>query len=363
MTKKNVDKNFKDKLAKLDIAVKNLEKDHGKNTLNKGNKMLIKGIEKISTGSISLDKALGGGVAKGRIIELIGEESSGKSTVAQQIVAEVQAKGGSAVYIDGENAIDLVYSKAIGVNTDDWYLSQTNCAEVCYEVLAETIDAEADIIVIDSTNAFSPRAEIDGESGDALMGLTARLLSQALRKLTGKIASNGCTVVFISQSRDKIGAFGFGDKKQYGIGNALKFYASQRIKFARTGSNKQGDDIVSNKTEATVIKNKVAPPFKKGHFNIEFGIGIDKVGEIIDYAVDFKIIKKAGSWFSYNDEQLAQGKIAVTSFLNENEAMFTEIKQKVMDKINEMEAPELSEEEISKVKKSKDVVTEEKKEK
>jgi recombination protein RecA len=319
-----------DKLKALQLTLDKLEKSYGKGTVMKLGDQAIESIEAISTGSISLDLALGiGGVPKGRVIEIYGPESSGKTTLATHIIAEAQKKGGVAAFIDAEHAFDKFYAKKLGVDVENLLISQPDNGEQALEIADNLIRSGAiDVIVIDSVAALVPKAEIEGEMGDSKMGLQARLMSQALRKLTGTISKTGCCCIFINQLREKIGVM-FGNPETTTGGNALKFYASVRLDIRRTSQIKDSDEVSGNRIKVKVVKNKVAPPFRIAEFDIMFNQGISKVGEIIDLGVDFNIIKKAGSWFSYGDTKLGQGRDAVKQLLSDNPELSDEIEAKI----------------------------------
>jgi len=319
-----------DKLKALQLTLDKLEKSYGKGTVMKLGDNAVEPIESISTGSISLDIALGiGGVPKGRIIEIYGPESSGKTTLATHIIAEAQKKDGIAAFIDAEHAFDKGYAKKLGVDVDNLLISQPDNGEQALEIADNLIRSGAiDVIVIDSVAALVPKAEIEGEMGDSKMGLHARLMSQALRKLTGTIAKTGCCCIFINQLREKIGVM-FGNPETTTGGNALKFYASVRLDIRRTSQIKDSDEVSGNRVKVKIVKNKVAPPFRLAEFDIMFGEGISKTGEIIDLGVDFNIIKKAGSWFSYGDTKLGQGRDAVKQLLMDNPELSEEIEAKI----------------------------------
>ncbi|RZL97178.1 MAG: recombinase RecA, partial [Pedobacter sp.] len=319
-----------DKLKALQLTLDKLEKSYGKGTVMKLGDSAVEAIESISTGSISLDIALGiGGVPKGRVIEIYGPESSGKTTLATHIIAEAQKKGGLAAFIDAEHAFDKVYAKKLGVDVDNLLISQPDNGEQALEIADNLIRSGAiDVIVIDSVAALVPKAEIEGEMGDSRMGLQARLMSQALRKLTGTISKTGCCCIFINQLREKIGVM-FGNPETTTGGNALKFYASVRLDIRRTSQIKDSDEVSGNRVKVKIVKNKVAPPFRIAEFDIMFGEGISKTGEIIDLGVDFNIIKKAGSWFSYGDTKLGQGRDAVKQLLMDNPELSEEIEAKI----------------------------------
>ncbi len=319
-----------DKLKALQLTLDKLEKSYGKGAVMKLGDSPVESIESISTGSISLDIALGiGGVPKGRVIEIYGPESSGKTTLATHIIAEAQKKGGVAAFIDAEHAFDKFYAKKLGVDVDNLLIAQPDNGEQALEIADNLIRSGAiDVIVIDSVAALVPKAEIEGEMGDSKMGLQARLMSQALRKLTGTIAKTGCCCIFINQLREKIGVM-FGNPETTTGGNALKFYASVRLDIRRTSQIKDSDEVSGNRVKVKIVKNKVAPPFRIAEFDIMFGQGISKVGEIIDLGVDFNIVKKAGSWFSYGDTKLGQGRDAVKQLLLDNPELADEIEKKI----------------------------------
>lgn len=314
----------------LDMALSQIEKEFGKGSimiLGENTKM---NIEAISTGSIGLDIAIGiGGLPKGRVVEIYGPESSGKTTVALHTVAEAQRAGGIAAFVDAEHAIDPVYARALGVDIDNLIVSQPDTGEQALEITEALIRSGAvDIIVIDSVAALVPKAEIEGEMGDAHVGLQARLMSQALRKLTGAIKKSNTVTIFINQLREKVGIM-FGNPETTSGGRALKFYSSVRLDVRKCDTIKQGDSILGNRTRVKVVKNKVAPPFKKCEFDIMYGEGISKIGDILDVAVDVDIVKKSGSWYNYNDVKLGQGRENVKKFLAENKELVEEIDNKV----------------------------------
>ncbi len=319
-----------DKLKALQLTLDKLEKSYGKGTIMKLGDTAIEPLEFISTGSISLDIALGiGGIPKGRVIEIYGPESSGKTTLATHIIAEAQKKGGIAAFIDAEHAFDQFYAKKLGVDTDNLLISQPDNGEQALEIADNLIRSGAiDVIVIDSVAALVPKSEIEGEMGDSKMGLHARLMSQALRKLTGTISKTGCCCIFINQLRDKIGVM-FGNPETTTGGNALKFYASVRLDIRRISQIKDSDEVSGNRVKVKIVKNKVAPPFRIAEFDVMFGEGISKNGEIIDLGVDFGIIKKAGSWFSYGDTKLGQGRDAVKQLLSDNPELAEELEAKI----------------------------------
>ena len=315
----------------LNLAIKQIDKAFGKGALIKLGEKEIEPIASISTGSLGLDLALGiGGVPKGRIIEIYGPESSGKTTLALQIIAEAQKQDGICAFIDAEHALDILYAKNLGVDVDNLLVSQPDFGEQALDIV-ETIarSGAVDVIVVDSVAALTPKAEIEGEMGDSHMGLQARLMSQALRKLTGVLHKMNTTVIFINQIRMKIGTMGFGNPETTTGGNALKFYASVRIDVRRIATLKQGDNQIGNRVRAKVVKNKVAPPFRQAEFDIMFGEGISKEGEIIDYGVKLDIVDKSGSWFSYKDMKLGQGRENAKAFLKEHPDVANEIENEI----------------------------------
>lgn len=319
-----------DKLKALQLTLDKLEKSYGKGTVMKLGDSAVEAIESISTGSISLDIALGiGGLPKGRVIEIYGPESSGKTTLAIHAIAEAQKKGGIAAFIDAEHAFDKFYASKLGVDIENLLISQPDNGEQALEIADNLIRSGAiDIIVIDSVAALVPKAEIEGEMGDSKMGLHARLMSQALRKLTGTISKTGCCCIFINQLRDKIGVM-FGSPETTTGGNALKFYASVRLDIRRISQIKDTDQVSGNRVKVKVVKNKLAPPFRIAEFDVMFGEGISKAGEIVDLGVDFEIVKKAGSWFSYGDTKLGQGRDAVKQLLLDNPDLMDELEAKI----------------------------------
>ena len=322
-----------DKLKALDAAIAQIERQYGKGSVMKlGDNSANMNVETVPTGSLSLDIALGlGGLPKGRIIEIYGPESSGKTTVALHCVAEVQKQGGIAGFIDAEHALDPVYAKNIGVDIDNLYISQPDCGEQALEITETMVRSGAvDIVIVDSVAALVPKAEIDGDMGDSHVGLQARLMSQALRKLTGVISKSNCIVIFINQLREKVGVM-FGNPETTPGGRALKFYSSIRLDVRRGEQIKVGDQIVGNKTNIKVVKNKVAPPFKTATVDIMYGEGISREGEIIDIASDLAIIDKSGAWYSYNGEKIGQGKENVKIFLKENPVLRDELEQKIRE--------------------------------
>ena len=320
----------KEKLKALQMTMDRLDKAYGKGTVMRLGDDTTQNIEVISTGSISLDLALGiKGLPKGRIVEVYGPESSGKTTLAIHAIAEAQKKGGICAIIDAEHAFDRSYAESLGVNTENLLISQPDNGEQALEITDNLISSGAiDLIVIDSVAALTPKAEIEGDMGDSRMGLQARLMSQALRKLTATIKKSGACVIFINQLREKIGVM-FGNPETTTGGNALKFYASVRIDIRRIGQIKSGDEVVGNRTRVKVVKNKLAPPFRKAEFDIMFGEGFSKVGEIIDIGVDKGIVKKSGSWFSYGDTKLGQGRDAVKALIKDNEELAAELEGKI----------------------------------
>ena len=320
-----------EKLKALQLTIDKLEKTYGKGAVMKLSDNKVLDIPAISTGSLGLDMALGiGGIPRGRVIEIYGPESSGKTTLTLHCIAEAQKAGGMAAFIDAEHAFDRNYAEKLGIDTENLLISQPDNGEQALEIAEHLIRSGAiDIIVIDSVAALVPKGELEGEMGESKMGLQARLMSQALRKLTGAIHKTGCSCVFINQLRDKIGVM-FGSPETTTGGNALKFYASVRLDIRRVGQIKDGpDNIMGNRTRVKVVKNKVAPPFKVVEFDIMYGQGISKVGEVIDLGVELEIIKKAGSWFSYNGEKLGQGRDAVKSLLLDNPELLDELEGKI----------------------------------
>lgn len=319
-----------EKLKALQLTLDKLEKSYGKGTIMKLGDTVIDAVEAISTGSLGLDIALGiGGLPKGRIIEIYGPESSGKTTLAIHAIAEAQRKGGIAAFVDAEHAFDKFYAQKLGVDVENLFISQPDNGEQALEIADNLIRSGAiDIIVIDSVAALVPKGEIEGEMGDSKMGLQARLMSQALRKLTGTISKTGCCCIFINQLRDKIGVM-YGSPETTTGGNALKFYASVRLDIRRVSQIKDSDEVFGNRVKVKIVKNKVAPPFRIAEFDILFGEGISKVGEIIDLGVDFEIIKKSGSWFSYGTSKLGQGRDTVKQLLLDNPDLMDELEMKV----------------------------------
>ncbi len=325
--------NRDEKLKALDAAITQIEKSYGKGSVMKlGESGKNMNIETVPTGSISLDVALGlGGIPKGRIIEVYGPESSGKTTVALHMVAEVQKCGGIAGFIDAEHALDPVYAKKIGVNIDELYISQPDNGEQALEITETMVRSGAvDIVIVDSVAALVPKAEIDGEMGDSHMGLQARLMSQGLRKLTAIISKSNCTVIFINQLREKIGVM-FGNPETTTGGRALKFYASVRMDVRRIETLKQGGEMIGNRVRVKVVKNKIAPPFKEAEFDIMFGQGISREGDILDLAAKENIIEKSGAWYAYNGAKIGQGRENAKGYLRENPAVFQEVENKVRE--------------------------------
>lgn len=323
-----------EKLKALQVTLDRLDKTYGKGTVMKLGDNPIKDLDVIPSGSLTLDVALGvGGFPKGRVVEIYGPESSGKTTLAIHAIAEVQKQGGIAAMIDAEHAFDQFYAKSLGVDVDNLLISQPDNGEQALEIADNLIRSGAiDLLVVDSVAALTPRAEIEGEMGDSQMGLQARLMSKALRKLTASISKAGCCCIFINQLREKIGVM-FGNPETTTGGNALKFYASVRLDIRRSSAIKDGDNILGNRTRVKVVKNKVAPPFKKAEFDIMYGKGISKVGEIIDIGVEHDIIKKSGSWFSYEDTKLGQGRDAVKVLIGDNPELMEELEQKIKEAI------------------------------
>jgi recombination protein RecA len=327
------------KLKALQLTLDKLDKAYGKGTVMKMGDKAVEEVEVIASGSLGLDLALGvNGYPKGRIIEIYGPESSGKTTLTLHAIAEAQKAGGIAAFIDAEHAFDRNYAEKLGVDIENLIISQPDNGEQALEIAENLIRSGAiDIVVIDSVAALTPKSEIEGEMGDSKMGLHARLMSQALRKLTGTISKTHCTVFFINQLREKIGVM-FGNPETTTGGNALKFYASVRLDIRRSSQIKDGDNVVGNRTKVKVVKNKVAPPFKTAEFDIMYGEGVSKTGEILDLAVEFEIIKKAGSWFSYGDTKLGQGRDAVKVLIKDNPELADELEQKIKDLIKENNA-------------------------
>lgn len=330
-----------EKMKALQMAMDKLEKAHGKGSIMRMGDAAVEDVDVIPSGSISLDVALGiGGYPRGRIIEIYGPESSGKTTLAIHAIAEAQKQGGIAAMIDAEHAFDRFYAQNLGVDIDNLLISQPDNGEQALEIAENLIRSGAiDIIVIDSVAALTPRSEIEGEMGDSKVGLQARLMSQALRKLTGTISKTGCVCIFINQLREKIGVM-FGNPETTTGGNALKFYSSVRLDIRRAGQIKTAEDVTGNRVRVKVVKNKVAPPFRKAEFDVMYGEGISKVGEIIDLGVDHGILKKSGSWFSYGETRLGQGRDAVKELLLDNPELMEELEVKIKDRITGVAAVE-----------------------
>ncbi len=322
----------KEKLKALDLTIDKLEKTYGKGAVMKLGDQAHEEVPRIPSGSITLDDALGiGGYPKGRVVEIFGPEASGKTTLAIHAIAEVQKEDGVAAIIDAENAFDPYYAASLGVDTENLLISQPDNGEQALEIAENLIRSGAvDLLVVDSVAALTPKAEIEGEMGDSVVGMQARLMSQALRKLTSTIKKTGCCCIFINQLREKIGVM-FGSPETTTGGNALKFYSSVRVDVRRATQLKDGDEVIGNRTKAKVVKNKVAPPFRKAEFDIIYGEGISKAGEIIDLGVDHKVIKKSGSWFSYGDTKLGQGRDAVRRLLNDNPELMEELEGKIKE--------------------------------
>jgi len=325
------DRNDRERARAVEMAVGQIEKQFGKGAIMRlGQKDAIAAIPAISTGSVSLDYALGiGGVPKGRVIEIFGPESSGKTTLTLQIIAEAQKLGGMAAFVDAEHALDAQYARKLGVDLDNLLVSQPDNGEQALEIVEVLIRSNAvDVVVVDSVAALVPRAEIDGEMGEAQMGLQARLMSQALRKLTGAVSKSKTSLIFINQLREKIGVM-FGNPETTTGGRALKFYASVRIDIRRIGAIKDGDQVVGGRTRVKVVKNKVAPPFREAEFDVMYGEGISKEGDLLDLAVERKIVEKSGTWFAYSGERLGQGRENVKQFLKDNPAICKAIEDRV----------------------------------
>src|SRR5215207_4519057 len=328
-----------EKLKALKLTMDKIDKDFGKGSVMMMNERAHIEQEVISTGSIGLDVALGiGGLPKGRVVEIYGPESSGKTTLAIHVIAEAQKKGGMCAFIDAEHAFDSNYAKKLGVDIDNLLISRPDYGEQALEIADRLILSGAvDVVVIDSVAALVPKSELEGEMGDSKMGLQARLMSQALRKLTATISKTNCCCIFINQLREKIGIM-FGNPETTTGGNALKFYASVRLDIRRMAQIKDGEDIVGNRVKVKVVKNKVAPPFRAAEFDIIFGEGISKSGEIVDMSVELGIVQKSGSWFSYNNDKLGQGREGVKSLLQDNPAMADELETKIREKLKELQA-------------------------
>lgn len=328
----------KEKLKALQLTMEKIDKTYGKGTIMKMGDNAVINVDSISTGSLGIDVALGiGGFPRGRIIEIYGPESSGKTTLAIHAIAEAQKVGGIAAFIDAEHAFDRFYAQKLGVDIENLLISQPDNGEQALEIAENLIRSGAiDILVIDSVAALTPKSEIEGEMGDSKMGLQARLMSQALRKLTATISKTGCCCIFINQLREKIGIM-FGNPETTTGGNALKFYASTRLDIRRTSQIKEGDKVVGNRAKVKVVKNKLAPPFRTAEFDIMYGEGISKVGEIIDLGVDFKVINKSGSWFSYGETKLGQGRETVKQLLKDNPELAEELENKIKEEIAKAE--------------------------
>ena len=370
--KKSIDekdeKDVSEKQKVLDLAMKQIQKEYGEGSIMKLGENQKMNIKVVSTGSMNLDMALGiGGVPRGRIIEIYGAESSGKTTLALHVIAEAQKEGGIAAFIDAEHALDPVYAKALGVNIDELLISQPDTGEQALEIADMLVRSGAmDVIVVDSVAALVPKAEIEGEMGDQQMGLQARLMSKALRKLTGSISKSNTVMVFINQIREKIGGFSFtpGPQTTTSGGRALKFFSTVRMEVKRVGSVKQGDEVIGNEVSVKVTKNKVAPPFKEAKFNIMYGSGISKIGEVLDVALELGIASKSGAWFSYGEERLGQGRVNVENMLEENKELYERIEKDVLKVIrpvdeNEVEVSEEAPAEEKKTSKKKEKKLEE----
>ena len=328
-----------EKLKALKLTMDKIDKDFGKGSVMMMNEKGVTEQEAISTGSLGLDVALGiGGLPKGRVVEIYGPESSGKTTLAIHVIAEAQKKGGICAFIDAEHAFDSVYAQKLGVDIDNLLISQPDYGEQALEIADRLILSGAlDVVVIDSVAALVPKGELEGEMGDSKMGLQARLMSQALRKLTATISKTNSCCIFINQLREKIGVM-FGNPETTTGGNALKFYASVRLDIRRQAQVKDGDEVVGNHVKVKVVKNKVAPPFRQAEFDIIYGEGISKVGEIVDMGVELGIVQKSGSWFSYNSDKLGQGRDAVKKLLSDNPELMNELEGKIKDKIKEIQS-------------------------
>ncbi|MFT5777105.1 MAG: recombination protein RecA [Crocinitomicaceae bacterium] len=334
-----------EKLKALQLTMDKLDKTYGKGTVMKLGDAPIEKIDVIPTGSLTLDIALGvGGFPKGRVVEIYGPESSGKTTLAIHAIAEVQKQGGIAAIVDAEHAFDQFYAEKLGVDIKNLLISQPDNGEQALEIADNLIRSGAvDLLVIDSVAALTPKAEIEGEMGDSQMGLQARLMSKALRKLTGSISKANCCCIFINQLREKIGVM-FGNPETTTGGNALKFYASVRVDIRRSSQIKDGEEVIGNRTKVKVVKNKVAPPFRRAEFDIMYGLGISKVGEIIDIGVEMNIIKKSGSWFSYGETRLGQGRDAVKAIIKDNPELMEELEHKIKEALSPSAEVELVEE-------------------
>ncbi len=338
------DRNDRERLKAIEMAVGQIEKQFGKGSIMRlGQKDAIAQIPAISTGSVSLDYALGiGGVPRGRVIEIFGPESSGKTTLALQVIAEAQKVGGMAAFVDAEHALDAQYARKLGVELDNLLVSQPDNGEQALEIVEVLVRSNSvDVIVVDSVAALVPRAEIEGEMGEAQMGLQARLMSQALRKLTGIVSKSKTCLIFINQLREKIGVM-FGNPETTTGGRALKFYASVRIDIRRIGAIKDGDTVVGGRTRVKIVKNKVAPPFREAEFDVMYGEGISREGDLLDLAVDRKIVEKSGTWFAFGGERLGQGRENVKQFLKENPTIFKGIEEKVRKELGLVRDPEVA---------------------
>ncbi|MFN2423392.1 MAG: recombinase RecA [Cryomorphaceae bacterium] len=324
----------KEKLKALQLTIDRMEKSYGKGAVMKLGDNVVEKLDVISTGSLGMDLALGiGGYPRGRVVEIYGPESSGKTTLAIHAIAEVQKMGGIAAIVDAEHAFDRAYADNLGVDTENLFISQPDNGEQALEITENLIRSGAiDLLVVDSVAALTPRAEIEGEMGDSQVGLQARLMSKALRKLTGAISKTGCCCIFINQLREKIGVM-FGNPETTTGGNALKFYSSVRIDIRRATQIKDGDTVIGNRTRVKIVKNKVAPPFAKAEFDIMYGRGISKSGEILDMAVEMNIVKKSGSWFSYGETKLGQGRDAVKQLLEDNPELMDELEAKIKEQL------------------------------
>lgn len=325
----------KEKLKALQLTMDKIDKTYGKGTIMKLGDSAIEDIDAIPSGSLTLDLALGiGGYPKGRIVEIYGPESSGKTTLAIHAIAECQRQGGIAAFVDAEHAFDRYYAESLGVDTENLLISQPDNGEQALEIAENLIRSGAiDLLVVDSVAALTPRAEIEGEMGDSMMGLQARLMSQALRKLTGVVGKTNCCCIFINQLREKIGVM-FGNPETTTGGNALKFYASIRVDIRRSSQIKDGDEVIGNRTKVKIVKNKVAPPFRRAEFDIMYGQGVSKSGEVLDLGVDHGVVKKSGSWFSYGDTKLGQGRDAVKQLILDNPELMDEIEDKIKASIH-----------------------------
>ena len=331
-----------ERLKALDIAVGQIEKQFGKGSIMRlGQNRAVAPVEFISTGALSIDYALGiGGVPRGRVIEIFGPESSGKTTLSLQVIAEAQKTGGLAAFVDAEHALDAAYAKKLGVDIDNLLVSQPDNGEQALEIVEVLIRSNSvDVVVVDSVAALVPKAEIEGDMGEAQMGLQARLMSQALRKLTGAVSKSKTSLIFINQLREKIGVM-FGNPETTTGGRALKFYSSVRIDIRRIGASKEGEDVVGNRTRIKVVKNKMAPPFREAEFDIMYGEGVSREGDLIDIAVEHKIIDKSGAWFSYSGERLGQGRENVKTYLKEHIELRTTIEEKVRKALGMSREPE-----------------------